>query len=75
LGERSAGGVGRDQPETGVDRISTGALTHSVTVLDIAMRVIELIERLIKLGLERSRSRAARYESTMKWFDEVKGIV
>ncbi|HXH92694.1 MAG TPA: ATP-grasp domain-containing protein, partial [Thermoanaerobaculia bacterium] len=34
-----------------------------------------LIERLIELGIERSRSRAARYESTMKWFDEVKGIV
>jgi D-alanine-D-alanine ligase len=34
-----------------------------------------LIERLIELGLERSRSRAERYESTMKWFDEVKGIV
>jgi D-alanine-D-alanine ligase len=34
-----------------------------------------LIERLIELGLERSRTRAARYESTMKWFDEVKGIV
>jgi D-alanine-D-alanine ligase len=34
-----------------------------------------LIERLIELGLERSRARATRYESTMKWFDEVKGIV
>ncbi len=34
-----------------------------------------LIERLIELGMEHSRSRAARYESTMKWFDEVKGIV
>ncbi|HEX3071622.1 MAG TPA: D-alanine--D-alanine ligase family protein [Thermoanaerobaculia bacterium] len=34
-----------------------------------------LIERLIELGLDHSRSRAARYESTMKWFDEVKGIV
>ena len=34
-----------------------------------------LIERLIELGIERSRARAARYESTMKWFDEVKGIV
>jgi D-alanine-D-alanine ligase len=34
-----------------------------------------LIERLIELGLERSRTRAARDESTMKWFEEVKGIV
>ena len=34
-----------------------------------------LIERLIELGIERSRSRSARQESTMKWFDEVKGIV
>nr|MDP9361818.1 nicotinate-nucleotide diphosphorylase (carboxylating) [Acidobacteriota bacterium] len=26
--------------ETGVDRISIGALTHSVTALDISMRII-----------------------------------
>jgi D-alanine-D-alanine ligase len=34
-----------------------------------------LIERIIELGIERSRARAARPESTMRWFDEVKGIV
>jgi D-alanine-D-alanine ligase len=34
-----------------------------------------LIEQIIELGIERSRVRAARQESTMKWFDEVKGIV
>jgi D-alanine-D-alanine ligase len=34
-----------------------------------------LIERLIDLGIERFRSRTARQESAMKWFDEVKGIV
>ena len=34
-----------------------------------------LIERLIDLGLERARSRAARQESTMKWFEEVKSLV
>lgn len=33
-----------------------------------------LIERLIELGIERFRSRTARQESAMKWFDEVKGI-
>ena len=34
-----------------------------------------LIERLIELGIERSRATALRQESAMKWFDEVKGIV
>ena len=34
-----------------------------------------LIERLLQLGLERARSRAARADGTMKWFLEVKGIV
>jgi D-alanine-D-alanine ligase len=34
-----------------------------------------LIERLIELGIERSRTRASRQESAMTWFDEVKGIV
>jgi len=34
-----------------------------------------LIERIIELGIERSRARVARQESTMRWFDEVKGIV
>jgi len=33
-----------------------------------------LIERLIQLGLERSKSRTARMESTMKWFDSVKPL-
>jgi len=33
-----------------------------------------LIERLIELGLERARARAARREGTMKWFGEVKKI-
>ncbi len=33
-----------------------------------------LIERLLQLGLERSKGRAARAESTMKWFLEVKSI-
>jgi D-alanine-D-alanine ligase len=34
-----------------------------------------LIERIIELGIERSRARATRQEGAMKWFDEVKGIV
>ena len=34
-----------------------------------------LIERLIELGLERAGSRAARHESTMRWFEEVKSLV
>jgi D-alanine-D-alanine ligase len=34
-----------------------------------------LIERLVELGLERSRSRITRYTGALKWFDEVKGIV
>ena len=33
-----------------------------------------LIERLLQLGLERSKARAARAEGTMKWFLEVKSI-
>jgi D-alanine-D-alanine ligase len=33
-----------------------------------------LIERLLQLGLERAKSRTARAESTMKWFDEVKPL-
>ena len=33
-----------------------------------------LIERLITLGIERSKSRKARGESTMQWFDEVKSL-
>jgi D-alanine-D-alanine ligase len=39
------------------------------------LRYARLIERLIELGIERFRARAARQESAMKWFDEVKGIV
>lgn len=38
------------------------------------LKYSRLIERLIQLGLEHSRSRAARAQSTMKWFEEVKGI-
>jgi D-alanine-D-alanine ligase len=34
-----------------------------------------LIERIIELGIERSRSRAARQKGAMTWFDEVKRIV
>jgi D-alanine-D-alanine ligase len=30
-----------------------------------------LIERLLQLGLERAKSRAARVQSTMRWFEEV----
>ncbi len=33
-----------------------------------------LIERLLQLGVERSKARAARTASTMKWFLEVKAI-
>ena len=35
----------------------------------------KLIERLIDLGLERGRARAARRESTMTWFSDVKKLV
>ncbi|HVE70218.1 MAG TPA: D-alanine--D-alanine ligase family protein [Thermoanaerobaculia bacterium] len=38
------------------------------------LRYARLIERLIQLGLERSKARAARSELTMKWFDEVAPI-
>jgi hypothetical protein len=33
-----------------------------------------LIERLIELGLERARARAARHASTMQWFEEVRSL-
>ena len=33
-----------------------------------------LIERIITLGIERSKARKARAESTMRWFDEVSPI-
>jgi nicotinate-nucleotide pyrophosphorylase (carboxylating) len=36
----------RDVAETGVDRISIGALTHSVTALDISMRIEPMAPRL-----------------------------
>ena len=39
------------------------------------MKYAKVIERIIELGIERGRARAARRESTMKWFDEVKKIV
>jgi len=34
-----------------------------------------LVERLIELGIERSKQRAARDESAMRWFEEVKKLV
>jgi D-alanine-D-alanine ligase len=39
------------------------------------LRYARLIERLIQLGIERSKARAAREESTMKWFEEVASLV
>jgi len=33
-----------------------------------------LIEKLLELGIERSQNRAARRESAMKWFEQVKTI-
>ena len=38
------------------------------------LKYSRLIERLIELGLERHRSRTARFDSTMKWFEEVRSI-
>jgi D-alanine-D-alanine ligase len=35
------------------------------------LKYARLIERIINLGIERSKSRKARGESTMQWFDEV----
>lgn len=34
----------------------------------------KLIERLVELGLERAKSRRARFDDTMKFFEEVKSI-
>ncbi|HEX7151131.1 MAG TPA: D-alanine--D-alanine ligase family protein [Thermoanaerobaculia bacterium] len=39
------------------------------------MKYPRLIERLLELGLERAKQRAARTQSMMQWFEEVKGIV
>ncbi|HVR41030.1 MAG TPA: D-alanine--D-alanine ligase family protein [Thermoanaerobaculia bacterium] len=39
------------------------------------LKYARLIERLLELGLERGRGRAARAESTMKWFDEVNSLI
>ena len=39
------------------------------------LKYSRLIERLIDLALQRWRSRMARAESTMKWFEEVRQIV
>jgi D-alanine-D-alanine ligase len=39
------------------------------------LRYPRLIERIIELGIERSRVRATRQEGAMRWFDEVKRIV
>jgi D-alanine-D-alanine ligase len=38
------------------------------------LKYSRLIERLLQLGIERSRARRARGESTMKWFDEVTAL-
>jgi hypothetical protein len=38
------------------------------------LKYARLIERLIQLGIERSKSRAARAVSTMKWFDEATSL-
>jgi len=38
------------------------------------LKYARLIERLIELGLERSQRRAARDETAMKWFEEVKSL-
>ncbi|HUP59274.1 MAG TPA: D-alanine--D-alanine ligase family protein [Thermoanaerobaculia bacterium] len=38
------------------------------------LKYSRLIERLIHLGIERAKSRAARMESTMKWFEEVRPL-
>lgn len=34
----------------------------------------KLIERILQLGIERSKARAERAESTMKWFEDVKPL-
>jgi D-alanine-D-alanine ligase len=39
------------------------------------LRYPRLIDRIIELGIERSRARATRQEGAMRWFDEVKRIV
>ena len=38
------------------------------------IKYARLIERLIELGLEHSRARAARRESTMKWLEETRSL-
>lgn len=38
------------------------------------LKYARLIERIVTLGIERSRARKARAESTMRWFDEVAPI-
>jgi D-alanine-D-alanine ligase len=38
------------------------------------LKYARLIERLITLGVERAKSRKARGESTMRWFDEVASL-
>jgi D-alanine-D-alanine ligase len=38
------------------------------------LKYSRLIERLIELGLERGKGRAARRQSAMKWFDEVRSL-
>jgi D-alanine-D-alanine ligase len=38
------------------------------------LKYARLIERLLQLGIERSKARKARGESTMKWFEEVASL-
>ena len=38
------------------------------------MKYPRLIEKLMELGIERSRARTARRESAMKWFEQVKSL-
>ena len=70
--------------ERGTNRIYVNEINTIPGFTDISMypklweatelKYPRLIERLINLGIERSQSRRARRESTMKWFDEVKTI-
>lgn len=39
------------------------------------LKYARLIERLVELGIERSKARAARRESAMRWFDDAATIV
>ncbi len=39
------------------------------------LKYSRLIERLVELGLQRWKARAARRQSAMKWFEEVKSLM